>query len=140
MRKHLKIAYPLLFELCPYGIWNSITSVGSSCAILIWTLSLWDLKLPLWISWLISFSHLNFVPMGFETQYRRNKSSIPFTVFELCPYGIWNVLPWWWIGRFQKIWTLSLWDLKLPIQGSVILAKRFELCPYGIWNSRTFLA
>ena len=60
--------------------------------------------------------HLNFVPMGFETE----------------------LLGWWFCIRCQ-IWTLSLWDLKLSSSTSSFpFSESFELCPYGIWNVRVF--
>ena len=76
-------------------------------------------------------------------------------LFELCPYGIWNVdfiekkltgedlnfVP---MGfetyadsdRFNRrwIWTLSLWDLKQLYFPYITFGDSFELCPYGIWN------
>ena len=123
---------------------------------IIWTLSLWDLKLeengkrymdslfelcPYGI-WNYSsrflgspfLLHLNFVPMGFETFYQLSD------------------------GRANFIWTLSLWDLKQTVVSlndlfclylnfvpmgfetpPLFFWKPhhclFELCPYGIWNN-----
>ena len=65
----LQVQEKVTFELCPYGIWNNTEP---------------------WTAYMDS--HLNFVPMGFETAL--------FCGFVFV-----------WIG----IWTLSLWDLKLLI-------------------------
>ena len=56
----------IIFELCPYGIWNTILYVICNTEI-----------------------DLNFVPMGFETSLGHIFKSL-FKSFELCPYGIWN--------------------------------------------------
>ena len=122
-----------LFELCPYGIWNNLSlyiplwdedlnfvPMGFetllshhqySAEFQIWTLSLWDLKPIEAIEENLEL-HLNFVPMGFETKIS-SRISRCFARFELCPYGIWNVLD----------------TATMAKQGG------FELCPYGIWNS-----
>ena len=119
------------FELCPYGIWNlNTSSTLNSCfylnfvpmgfetltafllghLLLIWTLSLWDLKLKHLRARSEINNDLNFVPMGFET------------MFVCC-------LPW-----CDVIWTLSLWDLKRFDSMKGNTNYQFELCPYGIWN------
>ena len=79
----------LLFELCPYGIWN----FGEGGVM---TKKIGD---------------LNFVPMGFETSFLVQLLSF-FILFELCPYGIWNFSSATTAGVSNTIWTLSLWDLK----------------------------
>ena len=84
------------FELCPYGIWNR----GSELIALRWN------------------DDLNFVPMGFETEFS---------------FVLWFSSYW--------IWTLSLWDLKLFVRKvSCYLRHTFELCPYGIWNQKKFVS
>ena len=123
----------LVFELCPYGIWNNLQQWQTSMLQKIWTLSLWDLKLfhllrvcilivnlnfvpmgfeTFLILWKIAPNfNLNFVPMGFETFHLETVSRVA-SVFELCPYGIWN----------------SQYESRTFKQTA------FELCPYGIWN------
>ena len=77
-----------IFELCPYGIWNYLQVQLKHQA-----------------------HNLNFVPMGFETNYS---------------FG-------WYV--YCLIWTLSLWDLKQKeVKPPTIMKDIFELCPYGIWN------
>ena len=80
--------------------------------ILIWTLSLWDLKLVVSCSSCSLAFYLNFVPMGFETIFN------------------------WEFGCICNIWTLSLWDLKPAFAWKRECGFKFELCPYGIWNYR----
>ena len=100
--------------------------------ILIWTLSLWDLKLTTTIVALIP-SPFELCPYGIW-----NFSFVIFFMFsskfELCPYGIWNFKSPLVTVKSCIIWTLSLWDLK-PQEIKAMLKKHiFELCPYGIWN------
>ena len=57
----------IIFELCPYGIWNSHYLYFGCKFYIIWTLSLWDLKPQKRQRISMLWTHLNFVPMGFET-------------------------------------------------------------------------
>ena len=85
---NINIIVRIWFELCPYGIWNSVSLKVACAEEVIWTLSLWDLKLR---SGNINKGRtldLNFVPMGFETSLLHPSRCQPL------------------------IWTLSLWDLK----------------------------
>ena len=96
-----------IFELCPYGIWNEQNKVSFSFAL-----------------------YLNFVPMGFET-YSLSEFDSLVMWFELCPYGIWNLMLSRW-PIYKKIWTLSLWDLKLDLSAYSIVGS--SIWTLSLWD------
>ena len=104
-------SYLVLFELCPYGIWNIEEVKEEEIEEVLFELcpyGIWNNHHYLLIFLVI---HLNFVPMGFETN-KDTKIRPTEVSFELCPYGIWN------FGGIIAFIQLLI----------------FELCPYGIWN------
>ena len=99
-----------LFELYPYGIWNTLTTPLFMVLRIfeLYPYGIWNqLKAVLHCS----FQYLNFIPMGFETS-KKNHYHIKGRQFELYPYGIWNLKKKSRRLKMKKIWTLSLWDLK----------------------------
>ena len=100
----------ILFELCPYGIWNQVFLSSGLLLSFIWTLSLWDLKRTN-KSFNIIWTHIWTLSL-WDLKLLYKVSCFQYVTFELCPYGIWNLV---------------------RVRG-VDLFNRFELCPYGIWN------
>ena len=100
--------------------------------IIIWTLSLWDLKQSNHAT-IHQWETFELCPYGIWN-IEDDESLRKRILFELCPYGIWNLQSGHLIGRLFLIWTLSLWDLKLEKSELVYTKLLFELCPYGIWN------
>ena len=99
----------------------------------IWTISLWDLKqVVVSRSWK-SQKYLNYFPMGFETHFAKY-FHIRFCLFELFPYGIWN------LELSPSIRSLKLFELfpygiwNITLRQKRLANHLFELFPYGIWN------
>ena len=98
----------------------------------IWTISLWDLKQPKVLLWFrheqfelfpygiwnpkrvylpLSQQHLNYFPMGFETNETGEDGTVSEVIWTI---SLWDLKPQIWphLKRCGKIWTISLWDLK----------------------------
>ena len=123
---------------------------------MIWTISLWDLKLQMHILklrkkrfelfpygiWNIKTwkkqnprIYLNYFPMGFETDASFRKRA-ERRRFELFPYGIWNYK-----YRGDNIYFKNLNYFPMGFEtfklfNTLIPVLLFELFPYGIWNWR----
>ena len=78
---------------------------------IIWTLSLWDLKQ--------------------DDSFEKNSN---ISRFELCPYGIWNLI----LTRLIRL-VIYLNFVPMGFESNspflyISTHVKFELCPYGIWN------